>query len=86
MEIKEKLSHVAGFEDFSRARRHDSAEVYINHLAYFVNNEGRELGIDSALKAEIEEAHNLLGFAKDNLANARYELEEVNKELLRWAK
>jgi hypothetical protein len=82
--LKEDLPE--GFVDFSRAHERDSVEVYTNHIAYFLDNEGRELHIDKTLRVQIVGAHDLLGQAKDNLANARYELEEVNKELLRLAK
>lgn len=84
--MKQDLPEVQGFEGFSRDHAGDLPEVYINHLNYFLDNEGRQLAITRTSEKQIREAHGLLAQAKDNLMSARYDLERINRELLQSTK
>lgn len=84
--MKEDLPAIQGFKPFCQSHQNDLPDVYINHLTYFLENEGKHLVIARETKAQIPIASNLLAQAKDNLENARYDLEQINRELLKLTK
>lgn len=84
--MKDDLSGIEAFKAFSRRRAEDLPEVYINHLVSFLENEGSQLALAQETKGQIPIAHDLVAQAKDNLTNARYDLEQINREMLQFTK